>query len=149
MLTTGQAPRTDLVPAMREVMRSRMEIVEAGVLDQLRPEEIREMAPRDGDMEIYVRLRDGAAIVGPRSIRPRMQALVDEVVAERRPSFIVVLCGLDWSDLRSPVPIVDPGTLFPAIVSSIAHGRRLGVIKPLAGQKRALNGRSAAVFRQK
>jgi protein AroM len=45
-----------------------------------------------------------------------------------------VLCGADWSALRAEVLIVNPGQVFPAIVTALATGRRLGVIKPSPAQ---------------
>jgi len=63
-----------------------------------------------------------------------MQRLVDELAHDDQAELVVILCGADWSTLESPVPLVNPGRLFPAVIASLAHRRRLGVIKPSPGQ---------------
>jgi protein AroM len=74
-----------------------------------------------------------------------MQAAVDGLVREDGASLVVILCGANWSDLRSERLIVNPGTLFPAVISSLASGRRLGIIKPDAGQIEKERTRYAAL----
>ncbi len=44
-------------------------------------------------------------------------------------SFSVVRTGA-----RSPVLLVNPGTLFPSVIMTLARGRKLGIIKPSPGQ---------------
>jgi protein AroM len=134
MITVGQAPRDDLVPHMEAVFRRKVPIWQAGVLDGLSAEAVAMLAPDLGEVGIVARLLDGShALLSHRKILPRVQALVDRAV-ERGPRLIVILCGSDWSALRSPVLIVNPGRIFPAVVSAVASGRRLGIIKPSAGQ---------------
>jgi protein AroM len=133
MITVGQAPRDDLVPHMEAVFRRKVPIWQAGVLDGLSAEAVAMLAPDLGEVGIVARLLDGShALLSHRKILPRVQALVDRAV-ERGPRLIVILCGSDWSALRSPVLIVNPGRIFPAVVSAVASGRRLGIIKPSAG----------------
>ncbi len=134
MITVGQAPRDDLVPHMEAVFSRKVDIWQAGVLDGLSGEAMAELWPDPGEVGIVARMLDGSnTLLSHRKILPRVQALVDQAVA-RRASPIVILCGADWSALRSPTLIVNPGKVFPAIVSALASGWRLGVIKPSAGQ---------------
>jgi protein AroM len=63
-----------------------------------------------------------------------MQRIVDELVEDDGADLVVVLCGADWSDIRSPKLVVNPGRLFPGVVSALGYGRKLGIIKPSAGQ---------------
>ena len=67
-------------------------------------------------------------------ILPEIQRTVDRLVQEDGAELIVILCGADWSALRCDKLFVNPGTLFPAIIGSLAAGKRLGIIKPDAGQ---------------
>jgi len=62
-----------------------------------------------------------------------VQQCVDRLRADGA-EFLVIVCGADWSAIRSDVLVVNPGRVFPAIVSALATGRRLGVIKPSGGQ---------------
>ncbi len=134
MITVGQSPRDDLVPHMEAVFSRKVEIWQGGVLDGLGGEAIADLWPDPGEVGIVARLRDGSnTMLSHRKILSRVQALVDEAVA-RGASLIVILCGADWSALRSPTLIVNPGKVFPAIVSALASGWKLGVIKPSAGQ---------------
>lgn len=134
MLTVGQAPRDDLVPSMEAVFTRKVSIWQAGVLDGLSREAMAELGPDAGEVGIVARLLDGSnTLLSHKKILPRVQGLVDQAVAHRV-GLIVILCGADWSALRSPTLIVNPGKVFPAIVSALASGWRLGVIKPSAGQ---------------
>lgn len=135
MLTIGQAPRDDVVPAMREFLPPGTRIVEHGALDGLSSAEIERFAARPGDVGIITRLQDGSSVLLSHDlILPQMQAKADLAVQEDGVDLLVILCGADWSALRSERLIVNPGTLFPAIVGSLAAGKRLGIIKPSAGQ---------------
>jgi len=146
MATIGQAPRDDVVPAMRAYLPSGIEIVERGALDGLGFEETRPYWAGPGEVGIVTRLRDGSSVLlSHAKILPAMQAAVDRLVREDGASLIVVLCGANWSELRSETLIVNPGTLFPAVVGSLAAGRRLGIIKPDAGQIEKERARYAAL----
>jgi len=134
MITVGQSPRDDLVPHMEALFSRKVEIWEGGVLDGLSGEAIANLWPDPGEVGIVARLRDGSnTMLSHRKILPRVQLLVDEAVA-RGAGLIVILCGADWSALRSPTLIVNPGKVFPAIVWALASGWKLGVIKPSAAQ---------------
>jgi protein AroM len=134
MITVGQAPRDDLVPYMQDVFSRKVSIWQAGVLDGLSRDAMAGLGPEPGEVGIVARLLDGSnTLLSHKKILPRVQALVDRAVAQRV-GLIVILCGADWSALRSPTLIVNPGKVFPAIVSALASGWRLGVIKPSAGQ---------------
>lgn len=134
MITVGQAPRDDLVPSMEQVFSRKVSIWQAGVLDGLSREAMVSLAPDAGEVGIVARLLDGSTtLLSHKKIVPRVQVLVDRAVAQGV-GLIVILCGADWSALRSPTLIVNPGKVFPAIVTALASGWRLGVIKPSAGQ---------------
>lgn len=134
MATIGQSPRDDLVPYMQEVFTKPVEILQKGCLDNLTREEIASLGPEAGEVGIVARLLDGSStLISHVKILPRMQTVVDQLLGQGC-EFVVILCGADWSAINSPRLIVNPGKLFPAIVSSLAMGRRLGIIKPSAGQ---------------
>jgi protein AroM len=134
MVTVGQAPRDDLVPAMQEAFSHPAEIVQAGALDGLTEAQIRSLGPEPGEAGIAARLLDGTErLLSHAKIFPRVQRCVDLVRAGGA-EFVVILCGADWSDIRSDVLVVNPGRVFPAVIASLCAGQRLGVIKPSAGQ---------------
>lgn len=146
MATIGQAPRDDVVPAMRAFLPSGVEIVERGALDGLTYEETRPYWAEPGAPGIVTKLRDGSSVLlSHAKILPVMQRAVDGLVRADGAELVVILCGADWSALTSERLIVNPGTLFPAIISSLAAGRRLGIIKPDAGQVEREQARYAAL----
>lgn len=133
--TIAEAPRDDVVPDIARLLPGDVRIVERGNLNGLTPDEIAALAPAPGEVGIVARLAGGGeTLLSHGKILPRMQRLVDELVRDEGADLVVILCGADWSALRCPVPLVNPGRLFPAVVSALAHGRRLGVIKPSSGQ---------------
>ncbi len=134
MSTIGQSPRVDLVPYMKEVFTKPVEVLEKGCLDNLSREEIASFAPEAGEVGIVARLSDGSStLLSHVKILPKMQQVVNDLLGQGC-EFVVVLCGADWSAIQAPRLVVNPGKVFPAIISSLAAGRRLGIIKPSAGQ---------------
>ena len=134
MVTVGQAPRDDLVPFMTPLFTRPVEVLQAGALDGLGPGEIAALGPDPGEPGIAARLRDGfETLISHGKIFPRVQHCVDRLRAGGA-EMLVILCGADWTAIRSDVLVVNPGRVFPAVVSALAAGRRLGVIKPVAAQ---------------
>ncbi len=145
MATIGQSPRDDLVPYMLEMMAKPVEVIQKGVLDGLDRETIASLGPGPGEVGSAARLRDGSStLLLQAKIMPRMQAIVDEMVDEGA-QMVVILCGADWSAIKCSRLLINPGKLFPAIVFTLAAGRRLGYIKPSATQVAKEEARCAAL----
>lgn len=132
--TIGESPRDDLVPYILEHLSRPVEAVEGGVLDGKSEDDVaaldagpdaRHMVTRRGNAR-------SARLAFDRTL-PEMQRVVDRLVADGA-DLVVVLCGADWSALRSEVPLVNPGRLFPNIIQALGYGRRVGVVKPSDGQ---------------
>src|SRR2546422_953146 len=71
MVTIGQAPRVDVVPAMADVLGPDVEIIERGALDGLGGDEIAQLAPESDDEVLVTRLTDGSSVfVGKRGVTP-------------------------------------------------------------------------------
>jgi protein AroM len=135
MATIGQAPRDDVVPAMRQYLPVALRVAQRGALDGLNSAQIAALAPRPGEVGIVTKLLDGSSVLlSHELVLPLMQAKADALVEHDGAELVVILCGADWSELRSPRLIVNPGKLFPAMIGALAQGRKLGVIKPDAGQ---------------
>ena len=134
-VTIAESPRDDVVPDIVATFPDNVRVVERGNLDGLTDEEIAALAPPAGESGIVARLkRGGETLLSHQKILPRMQTLVDELVRDEGADLVIVLCGADWSSINCPVPLINPGRVFPGVVSALAYGRRLGVIKPNAGQ---------------
>lgn len=133
--TIGEAPRDDVVPHMREHLPAGVRIVERGCLDGLAPREVGALAPEPDEVGIVTRLRTGGeALLAHRKVLPLMQRVVEGLTGDDGADLVVVLCGADWTEIRTDRLLVNPGRLFPATVGALAAGRRLGVVKPSPGQ---------------
>ncbi|MER3399353.1 MAG: AroM protein [Chloroflexota bacterium] len=144
-LTIGQSPRDDVVPALKAALHRPVEVLERGALDSLDMDAIAALAPDPGEVGLVSRLQDGTEVLlSQRKLMPLMQAGLDGLVAAGA-ELVVVLCGADWSGLRSDVLLVNPGRLFPAVIGALAAGRKLGIIKPSPGQVEKERSRYAAM----
>ncbi len=133
--TIAEAPRDDVIPTMRELLPPDVRIIERGNLNGLNQPEIEALAPEPGEVGIVTRLKSGGeTLLSHKKIFPRMQRLVNELVEDDGADLIVILCGADWSAIQSPKLVVNPGKVFPSIISALANGRNLGIIKPSSGQ---------------
>lgn len=131
----AQAPQNEIVSSILRYLPNDIEIVERGVLDQLTRSEIDALGPEPGQPGIASGLQDGDNVLLSHSlILPLMQDIVDELVNEDGADLVVILCGADWSSIRSTGLVINPGSLFPSIVSALGRGRRVGVIKPSSSQ---------------
>lgn len=136
--TIAESPRDDVIPAMRPYLPAGVRIAERGCLDGLARAEIEALGPEAGEVGIVARLKSGGStLLSHGKILPRMQRCVDELIRHEGADLVVILCGADWSAIRAERLVVNPGRLFPGVIGGLAHGRRLGIIKPSAGQVEA------------
>jgi len=130
MITIGQAPRTDVVPAMADVIGPLVEIVERGALDGLRGDEIARLAPEPDDEVLVTRLGDGSSVfVGKRSVTPQVQRMIAELDA-LGVTMTVLLCTGHFTGLRARRPLVEPDKILLGVLRGISFSGRLGVITP-------------------
>jgi protein AroM len=133
--TIGESPRDDMVPGMMQIFPGGTIAAQRGCLDGLSRAEIDALAPDSGEVGMITLLKSGdSVLLSHAKIMPIMQQKVDELVCDENADVVVILCGADWSAIKSEKLIVNPGKVFPGVVSSLAEGRCLGVIKPSAGQ---------------
>ncbi len=133
--TIAQSPRDDVVPVMRRYFPEDIAVSEAGCLDGLTRVEIDALGPDEGEVGIVARLKEGGStLLSHKKILPRMQDCVDSLINEQGVDVVVILCGADWTDVKASRLVINPGRLFPSVIGALAHGRRLGIIKPSAGQ---------------
>ena len=63
-VTIGQSPRTDVMADMKAILGEEVEVLEAGALDGISMEEIKQMEPAKGDYVLVSRLQNGWSIMG-------------------------------------------------------------------------------------
>jgi protein AroM len=116
-------------------------VVEAGALDGLDAAGIQALAPRDGELPLVTRLRDGREVlVAEERVVPALQGAVDRAVAAGA-GLVVVLCTGEFPALTAPVPLVFPDRLLIGTVNALLPQGVLGVLMPAEGQLAWMRGR--------
>jgi protein AroM len=134
-LTTGQSPRTDVVPEMVEEIKKPIEVIEAGMLDDLSPAEILSLRPAPGAPVIVSRLRDGSEVLmDQREVSARLQPLID---ANEGADVLVLLCTGSFPSLTARSALIKAGPVVDDQVRALGRfGQRIGVMVPGAAQVR-------------
>lgn len=131
----AQSPQDGIVPAMCHFLPKDIVVAEVGCLDGLSKAEIDQLKVDPNEAGIAAGLKDGnTVLLSHAKILPIMQKCVDQLVLENEVDIVVILCGADWSQIKSTTLVLNPGRLFPSVISALSVGRKLGVIKPSAGQ---------------
>lgn len=134
MLTIGQSPRDDILPAMIEILGDGYEVVEAGALDDLTLEEIRQIEFRPDDLILVSRMRDGTEIkITKRLILPLMQKRIHEL-EERGVRLTVIMCTGKFPQFESKGIIVTPKEILKGVLKGALKRGRLGVVYPAEEQ---------------
>ena len=112
-LTIGQSPRPDVVPEILGMLgdvASGIRAVEAGALDGLSREEVQAGAPRDGEMPLVSRLRDGEEVViGEDFVEERIAVLLGRIPAG---DAAAILCTGPFRGIAERPGLVKAGPVF-------------------------------------
>jgi protein AroM len=143
-VTIGQSPRADLIPELRMAMGlpegekpgpGALRIIEAGALDGLTVDEVRQFKPDPGDYVLVTRMADGTPVkIAERYILPRMQAQIDRLVNEGA-DVIALVCTGQFPEFHCERLLVKPQRVLYHVVAALAEGKRLGVLLPDEDQK--------------
>jgi protein AroM len=147
VVTIGQAPRHDLVPDLAPCLRADR-IEEAGALDGLDRDRLRELKPRSPDAVLVTRLADGESVhVDHHRIRPLLEAAIARVEAAGADA-VLVACTGDLAGLAHRRALFLAGPLIHHGASVIVHPtHRVAVICPDAAQRDAVAARWAESLR--
>jgi len=130
MLTIGQAPRDDIVPALKEILGPDHEIIEAGALDDVPLEEIEGIEFRPGDYLLVSRLRDGTEVkIHKRFILPHLQRRVHEL-EEKGAKITVIMCTGKFPQFESQGLVVTPQEILRGVLKSTLKTGKLAVVYP-------------------
>jgi len=133
LIVLGQTPRPDLESIYnRYLPGSTLSIL--GALDGKSNSAVDKLAEARGEYPLLVILADGTT----REISLyRLHPLLEETAANlaaQGAQTAVLMCAGDFPDLKSPIPIVYPGRVVPAVVLGISRSHRIGIITPNPGQ---------------
>lgn len=135
MMTIGQSPRPDIVPDMISRLPHEVDVLEIGALDNLSLDDVRKLAPHEGEPWVVTAMRDGTEVfVAKRQLDPLMQQCVDQL-EQQGVDLIVPLCASDWSSLSCSCAFINPGIALDQIVQSMTRPRGvLGIVAPTEPQ---------------
>jgi len=135
MITIGQSPRVDIVPEMREVLGTDVEILEAGALDGLTLEEVKRFCPKRGDYILCTRMSDGTeVVVAKKFIVPRVKKCID-LLTERRAELLVFICTGKFPPFSSKRLFVEAQKILDHFILALeGKNERMGLLIPLPDQ---------------
>ena len=133
ILVLGQTPRPDLEAIYNSYFPA-AQLVIGGALDGTSTSDVDGLADAGGDYPLFVILSDGTTReISLYRLLPLLEHRAMEL-ANAGAKTIVLMCAGDFPDLKSPVPIIYPGRVVPAVVSGISQTRQIGIITPNEGQ---------------
>lgn len=131
-LTIGQAPRDDVLSEIIPLLPPRINIRQAGVLDNLKFEEVTRLAPERDEFCLTTRLKNKkTVIVGRSKIVPLLQAKIKEL--EKEGDLIALLCTDDFLELKSERPLILAFNLMKEQIETL-NPKRILVFVPLEQQ---------------
>ncbi|MEM3730481.1 MAG: AroM family protein [Candidatus Bathyarchaeia archaeon] len=135
VLTIGQSPRPDITSDFTQHLSAKVILVEAGVLNGLSNEYVKEkMRPNIGDVTYVSRLRDGTQVkLAKNKIIPLMQKRISQL-EEEGVDFIVIFCTGDFPKFDARVPVVYAGEVLKGFFSGFKCERNVGILVPLEEQ---------------
>lgn len=134
-ITIGEAPRRDIMKDIEPLLSDQLEILQAGALDNLTMEQIKELAPDKGDTVLVSSLQNGISVeMAEEKILNRLQECI-RILEDKGAEGIMFLCTGDFGDtFSSKVPVVYPNKLMYAVVQALCTDGKLNVLVPDAEQ---------------
>ncbi|MFP6595490.1 MAG: AroM family protein [Dehalococcoidia bacterium] len=133
LVTIGQTPRPDFEAAFREYVPG-VEFQIVGVLDGLSPDKISALESEQGEYPLHMLLADGStADIQLDTLAPLVEDLMRALVGDGAVA-VGLLCTGRFPRFEVGVPVLDPGSLLPAVAGAIAPSRHVGVVTPLESQ---------------
>ena len=134
VVTIGQSPRDDIIPEIREILGSGVEIIEVGALDGLSLEEVKDFYPEPTDFTLVTRMKDGTEVkVAEKYIIPRLNNCISGLEAKDA-EILMLLCTGEFQGIKSKRILLRPDRLLGNIGKGILEKGRLGVIVPSLDQ---------------
>ncbi len=134
-LTIGQAPRDDVVSEMSLLLPSGLEIIQAGALDGLTPEQIKLLAPAGKEFPLATRLSQGRSVVVSREkIIPLLQAQIHKLESIGI-DILALLCTENFPEITSTKTLLQPFLIMKQEVESMPRPMKAVVLTPLEAQK--------------
>lgn len=138
ILTIGQSPRADMIPAVSKYLPNNVRLIEKGILDELSTAEIEALAPVDSKKTLVSRLRDGSSVTLEKQfVVKALQRLIDECQTGDIDT-ILLACTGKFDLFDSDIPPVYPDYLLSHVVKGLFKGGELGIVVPLLEQSQSI-----------
>ncbi len=135
MLTIGQSPRDDLIPALMDILGDDIKIVEAGALDDLTIDDINKIDLKPEDYILVSRMRSGKEIkITKKFVVPRMQKQLDKI-EDQGVRLTVVMCTGKFPQFKSKGLVVTPSEILKGIIDGSLKAGKLAVVYPTSEQE--------------
>jgi protein AroM len=135
MLTIGQSPRNDLIPALMDILGQDAEILEAGALDDLTIDDVNRIDLKPEDYILVSRMRSGKEIkITKKFVIPRMQEQLDKIEA-KGVRLTVVMCTGNFPHFQSRGLVVTPSEILKGVIEGSLKAGKLAVVYPTVEQK--------------
>ncbi len=148
IVTIGQAPRSDIMPAIGKILGI-ADYVHTGVLDDVPPADILALAPSSGEDVLTSRLRDGSSVLLSRErLLPLLQKELTRLENDGC-EFIWLLCTGTFPEIVTKCSLlIEPDSLIAGILAKINRGQyTLGVLVPLAEQIPGISSKFTGISR--
>lgn len=135
LLTIGQSPREDLVPEIKPLLHPYIEIIEYGLFDNLRPEEVEFLIPKERETPLVTRMRDGRQIqLSEQKIIQLMPKAIKSMIFNLHVEAVGVLCTHDFPNTKYQCPTIFPFDYLQFLINQVLEVKTLGVVVPLKSQ---------------
>jgi len=138
IVTVGQAPRTDILPSMKQVLGKDVEILERGALDNYTLKEVEQFERKTGEGGLVTRMRNGTEVmVSHGLVVPHVQRCIEELEKEGV-ELTLVLCTGRFPAFNSKRLVVYPSDILRGTVTGAIKRGKLGVVMPSKDQLRSV-----------
>ncbi len=133
IIVLGQTPRPDLETIYNTFLPG-VELSIMGALDEMATPDIDRIVGKGGEYPLLTILADGTTReISLYRLLPLLEQKA-EALATAGAEAAVLMCAGNFPDLKSPIPIIYPGRVVPAVVSAISGTKKIGIITPNPGQ---------------
>lgn len=135
LLTIGQSPREDIMTEIRPLFSPHIEILEAGLLDNLSSEEIRKLQPERGETSLVSRLREGSQVeLSEKKMRILLPEIIESMKTKMDVNAVGILCTHDFPKTKFSFPVIFPFDSLNFLTRQILKVEILGAVVPLEDQ---------------
>lgn len=131
LVTIGQAPRVDVLPDLLPALDG-VEWAEYGALDEAGPADLAAIAPRDGEVPLVSRMRDGSRVLMAHDrAMPFIVRAVERAAADGADA-VLLMCTGRFEPFETSIPVHAAEPLAQEHIAREVRG--FGVLNPVAAQ---------------